>query len=397
MLPVEIKGNIFWVGIIDWDLRDFHGYQTEKGSTYNAYLIKAEKNVLIDTVKADFTDEFINGLKNIIDPTRIDYIVCNHAEMDHTGALPEIMQLVQPEKLICSKSCEEALRAHFHDCDGWPFEIVKEGQAIDIGGKSLRFYGSAMIHWPESMTTYIPEDKVLFSNDIFGQHYATGERFDDEVNPGELYHQAAKYFANIFYPLAAATRKFIGRLEKNELAIDMIAPDHGLIWRKDVTGIIDKYKYWTAGEYEKKAVIVYDTMWESTAMMARAIHDGLNGEGVAAGLYDLRYNHRSDIITEILDARAVLVGCSILNSGILPKMADFLSYMGGLRPANKIGTSFGSYGWKNVITKLLNEKLEEMKIELIDDGLTVQYVPSENDQKNCIEFGRKVRQKILSD
>jgi flavorubredoxin len=391
MKPVEIKKDVYWVGVVDWDLRDFHGYATEKGSTYNAYLVKGEKNALFDTVKADFTEAFIQNLKDVIEPDKIDYIVCNHAEMDHTGALPAVLDIVKPEKLICTRACQDALIKHFHRED-WPYEIIKEGDTIDLGGKTVSFYGSAMIHWPESMVSYIKEDNLLISNDIFGQHWATSERFDDEVDRGELWWQSAKYYANIFLPTSPAVKKFLAKLE---LKFDMIAPDHGLIWRKDIDGIIKSYQSWSGWETKPKVVIIYDTMWGSTAKMARAVAHGLSGDGVSVRLFDLRINHRSDIITEVLDARAVILGSPILNSGILPKMADMLSYMKGLRPMNKLGAAFGSYGWKDTIVKMLNEALEEMKFEIIDPGISVQYVPTEDDLNRCAGLGEKVKKAVL--
>ena len=395
MQPLEIKKDIYWIGAIDWNLRDFHGYSTEKGSTYNAYLIMGEKTVLFDTVKAEFADEFIINLRTLLDGKKLDYIVSNHAEMDHTGALSKVMEVFRPEKLVCTKACQDALNKHYHNND-WPFELIKEGDELDLGNRTVQFFGSAMIHWPESMVSFIKEDRLLISNDIFGQHWATTERFDDEVDQGELGRQSAKYYANIFYPTSPAMKKFLEKLEVKNLEFDMIAPDHGLIWRKDLAGILQKYKSWSGWGSKKKAVVVYDTMWGSTSKMAQAIVNGLAGDGVVVKLFDLRTCHRSDIMTDMLDARAVVLGSSILNSGILPKMADMVTYMKGLRPMNKIGASFGSYGWKNVITKLLNEQMEEMKIELVDEGISVQYVPSDDDLKRCTELGEKIKQAIIT-
>jgi len=395
MQPLEIKKDIYWIGAIDWNLRDFHGYSTEKGSTYNAYLVMGEKTVLFDTVKVEFTDEFIDNLRALLGDKKLDYIVSNHAEMDHSGALSKVMETFQPEKLVCTKACRDALNKHYHNND-WSFELIKEGDELDLGNRTVQFFGSAMIHWPESMVSYIKEDRLLISNDIFGQHWATTERFDDEVDQGELGRQSAKYFANIFFPTSPAMKKFLEKLEAKNLKFDMIAPDHGLIWRKDLAGILQKYKSWSGWGSKKKAVVVYDTMWGSTSKMAQAIVNGLAGDGVVVKLFDLRTCHRSDIMTDMLDARAVVLGSSILNSGILPKMADMVTYMKGLRPMNKIGASFGSYGWKNVITKLLNEQMEEMKIELVDEGISVQYVPSDDDLKRCTELGEKIKQAIIT-
>lgn len=394
-MAVEIKKNIFWVGAVDWNLRDFHGYTTERGSTYNAYLVKAEKTVLFDTVKADYAGSLIRNIREVVDPESIDYIVVNHAEMDHTGAIPDIIDLIKPEKLICTKPCKDALLAHFHRND-WPFEIVKEGDVLDIGGKTIQFFGSAMIHWPESTVSYLKEDKILICNDIFGQHLATSERFDDQVDPGELHYQATKYYANIFLPMSPAIRKFLERLTKQNLRFDMLAPDHGLIWRKDIAGIWKTYSGWAEGITVPKAVIAYDTMWGSTALMAAAIVRGLASDGVSVKSFDLRFSNRSDVMTEVLEARAIILGSSIINGGLLPKMADLLSYMKGLRPANKLGAAFGSYGWSNMPVKLLNGAMEEMKFQPVDEGITTQYVPTEDVLNQCHQLGTKIRTAILA-
>ncbi|MCX6826287.1 MAG: flavodoxin domain-containing protein [candidate division Zixibacteria bacterium] len=394
MKPLEIKNGIYSVGVVDWNLRDFHGYSTEKGTSFNAFLVKGEKTVLFDTVKADFAGQLIKNIKEIIDPINIDYIVVNHAEMDHSGALPVVIELIKPKKLICTKACKDALMAHFHR-DDWPFEIIKEGDILDIGGKTIQFFGSAMIHWPESTVSYLREDKILISNDIFGQHWATSERFDDEVEPGELYYQATKYYANIFMPTSPAVRKFLDKLSKLNLQFDILAPDHGLIWRKNPSEIWKKYGSWAEGETKPKAVIIYDTMWGSTAKMAASVARGLSG-GVVIKLCDLKNTHRSNVITEVLDAKAVILGSSLMNGGLLPRMADMLCYMKGLRPSHKIGAAFGSYGWSNTVVKLLNEAMEEMKFQIIGEGVSTQYVPDEGTLNQCLQLGEQVRESILN-
>ena len=391
MKPIEIKKDVYALSAVDWNLRDFHGYETENGSTYNAYLVKGtDKTVLFDTVKAEFAGEFIAALKSIIDPEKIDYIVSNHSEMDHTGALPKVLEVVKPAKLLTTKRGVDTLQGHFH-LDDWPFEIINKDQPLDLGGKTVRFIASPMLHWPESMVSFIPEDGVLISNDIFGQHWATSERFDDEVSRGELRRQAAKYFANIFYPVSAGMKRFVGKLKSGEMKLEMLAVDHGLIWRKYIPEILDLYEGWSTGQTEHKAVIVFDTMWGSTGMMARAVADGLIEKGVSVKLMDLHHNHRSDVITEILESRAVVVGSPILNKEILPKMADILTYMKGLDPAKgKIAGSFGSYGWSDTITKMINERLDGMNFERVDDGLSINYVPDTAGLKACFDYGVKI-------
>lgn len=393
MKTVEIKDNIYWVGAVDWNLRDFHGYSTEKGSTYNAYLLRDEKTVLFDTVKADLCGHLVDNIKSVCDPQEIDYIVVNHAEMDHTGSLPEILKLAQPKKIICNAKCRETLIAHYHD-DSWPFEIIKEDDTFQTGAHTIQFLDSKMLHWPESMASFIPEKNLLISNDIFGQHWSSSERFDDEVDQGELYWQAAKYFANIFYPFCPAVGKFLTKLEDKNIHPDMLAVDHGLIWRSDVAGIMAAYKRWSSQEAKNKAVVVFDTMWGSTKKMAEAIGKGLAKEDISTHLFDLRFNHRSDVITEILEARAVVVGSSVMNNNLLPKMADMLTYMKGLKPSQKIAAAFGSYGWSNKGVKMLNEALESMKFEIVDEGVASNYVPTPDVLESCEQLGRKIGQAI---
>jgi flavorubredoxin len=394
MRAVELKKNVYWVGAVDWNLRDFHGYSTEKGTSYNAYLVKNEKTVLFDTVKVEFFDDLLTNIKSITDPEKIDYLVVNHAEMDHTGALPKILNIVKPEKLFCTARCKEFLIAQHHQ-EEWPFEIVKEGDSLNIGSKNIRFFDSKMLHWPESMVSYLEEDHILISNDIFGQHWATSERFDDEVDQGELYLQSAKYYANIFYPFSTVAKKFLAKLKENKLKLDMLATDHGLIWRKDVSGILNSYENWSSHQSENKAVVVYATMWGSTRKMAEAVSRGISDENVSVKLLDLGINHRSDVITEILNAKAVVLGSSVLNNGILPVMADFLSYMKGLKPGKKMGAAFGSYGWADKGVKILNEMLEGMKFEIISDGVSAKYVPTDDKLKECREFSVEIAKKIL--
>lgn len=394
MKPVEILKDFWWVGAADWELRDFHGYETEKGSTYNAYLLKgSDKTVLFDTVKAEYADKFIHNLKQVIEPGKIDYIVSNHSEMDHTGALPKVIDLVKPEKLFTTRKGEEVLKGHFHGVE-WPIEIVGKDEALDIGGKTIRFIASPMLHWPESMTSYIPEEGILVSNDIFGQHWATSERFDDEVEQGELYWQAAKYYANIFNGVSNAMARFLDKLDKETNDLKVLAVDHGLIWRKDIAGIMKKYRQWSKQETGSKVVVVYDTMWGSTAKMARSIVSGLVEVGVEVKQCDLRVTHRSDVITEILEAGGVIVGSSVINKGILPKMADFLTYMKGLLPRGRVGATFGSYGWNDGALKALGEFLNDSKMEVIAEAVHSNWVPTHEILTDCFELGKKVGEAV---
>ena len=389
MKPIELAKNVYWVGAIDWITRDFHGYSTNRGTTYNAYLIIDEKVTLIDCVKKQHKSDLLHRIRNIIDPEKIDYIVVNHVEMDHSGSLPDMVELIKPEKVICSKMGHKAILKHFHQSD-WPFHIVTPGEEMSLGEKTLSFLETRMLHWPDSMFTYIKEDEILFSSDAFGQHLATSERFDDEVNQDVLMFECAKYYANILTLYSPLVKKLIAKVQEMNLPIKMIAPDHGVVWRTNPGKILEAYSRWCVHEGRGNALIIYDTMWKSTEMMAKAVADGLQDEGIGYKLIDLQVNHRSDVMTDVLEASAIILGCSTLNNGMLPRMAGFLMYMRGLRPTNKIGAAFGSYGWSGEAVKLMNAAMKEMKFTICHEGQRVQYVPEHPELGECIELGRTV-------
>ena len=393
MQPVELKKGIYNVGVVDWNIRDFHGYSTLKGSTYNAYLVVDDKITLFDTVKKPFVKDLICNLSRLVDPRKIDYLVMNHMEMDHSGAAPEIIDLIQPEKLICSAMGKKTLIDHFHRED-WPFQVVGTGDTISLGARTVQFIETRMLHWPDSMLSYLKEDRLLISSDAFGQHWATSQRFDDEVNMGELLYHAAKYYANILLLYSPLVQKLIANVQKMGLEFDMIAPDHGLIWRSHPDRIIEAYDTWSRQKAADKAVIIYDTMWQATEQMAFAIADGLAQEGVDVKVLNLKISHRSDVITEILDSKAIILGSSTLNNGILPTMADMLCYMKGLRPADKLGFAFGSYGWSGEAVRVMTEALEEMKVKIVDGGIRIKFAPTHDDLKRCAELARKVALEI---
>jgi flavorubredoxin len=393
MQPVEVKKGIYWVGAVDWNIRDFHGYSTLKGSTYNAYLAMDEKITLFDTVKKPFLDDLVCNISRIVDPRKIDYLVVNHVEMDHSGAVPEIIDLVQPEKVFCSAVGKRTMIDHYHRED-WPLEVVETGQTLSLGSKTVQFIETRMLHWPDSMFSYLKEDRLLISSDAFGEHWATSQRFDDEVNMDELLCHAAKYYANILLLYSPLVQKLLANVQKMGLEIDMIAPDHGVVWRTHPGKIIEAYDTWSKQKARDKAVIVYDTMYQATEKMAFAIADGLVQEGIEVKMLNLKLSHRSDVITEILDARAILLGSPTLNNGIMPTVADILCYMKGLRPTDKIGFAFGSYGWSGEAVKLMTQALEEMKVKLVDGGLRVKFTPTHDDFMKCAELGRKVGQEI---
>ncbi|NSW87623.1 MAG: flavodoxin domain-containing protein [Syntrophobacteraceae bacterium] len=392
MQPVEIKKDIYWVGAIDWNIRDFHGYSTPKGTTYNAFLVKDDKITLFDVVKKPFKDDLVQNVKRL-GVEKLDYLVVNHVEMDHSGALPEVIEVLRPERIVCSPAGKKALMDHYHRED-WPFEVVETGQELSLGKRTLQFLETRMLHWPDSMMSYIEEDRLLISSDGFGQHWATSERFDDEVNQEELLAHAAKYYANILLLFSPLVQKLIAKVQELGLQIDMIAPDHGLIWRSDPGRIIQAYNSWSLQESREKALIIYDTMWQSTEKMAFAIAEGLNQEGAAFKLLNLKLNHRSDIMTEVLDAKAIVFGSSTINNGMMPSMADVLCYMKGLRPIGKLGVAFGSYGWSGEAVKHITDVLTEMKFKVLNGGLRVRFAPTPEDLEKCVDLGRQIGKEV---
>jgi flavorubredoxin len=392
MKPVEIAKDIYWVGVVDWNLRDFHGYATPEGTTYNAYLILDEKVTLIDTVKKEFADQLLGQIAQIIDPKKIDQVVSNHTEMDHSGGLPRVMHKIGEDKpLYCSKMGHKNLSLHFRE--KWNYQPVENGGVLPLGKRTLQFLETRMVHWPDSMFSYLKEEALLFSSDGFGQHYAALERFDDQVGEAIMPH-AKKYFANILLLYAPLILQLVDKVIQMGLDIKTICPDHGIIWRQDPLKIIKAYVEWSEQKPCKKAIVVYDTMWQSTQKMAEAIITGLAEMGVEAKPMHLRASHRSDVITEIMDAGAVIVGSPTLNNGLFPTVMDFLTYMKGLKPKKKIAAAFGSYGWSGEAVKLINKELEEMKFEIIDPGLRIQFIPDAQGLETAFQLGRKIGQAL---
>jgi flavorubredoxin len=351
-----------------------------------------EKVALIDTTKKGFVDELIHNISQIVEPRKIDYVISNHTEMDHSGGLPRIMHRIGEDKpLYCSKMGLKNLPRHFRQ--KWNYQPVENGGELSLGKRTLSFMETRMLHWPDSMFTYVKEDRLLFSSDAFGQHYAGPERFDDEIGDAIMPH-AAKYFANILLLYAPLVLKLVEKVQKLGLKLDMICPDHGIMWRQDPGKIINAYVEWSLQKPKRKAVVAYDSMWHSTEKMAEAIVAGLGEEGVDAKPMHLRTCHRSDVIAEVLDAGAVIVGSPTLNNGLFPTVSDLLTYMKGLKPKNKIGAAFGSYGWSGEAVKLINKELEAMKFEVIDPGLRIQYVPDDQGIEASYELGRKIAQAL---
>jgi len=384
MNKIELKPGIYFVGVNDWNLRCFHSYSVSSGATYNAYLIVDEKIALIDTVKADFAQEMIDRISEIIDPADIDYVISNHVEMDHSGALPAIMKLaVKAEVVTSSPSGSKGLKAHYGDI--FKLHEVKAGDSISLGKRTLTFVGTPMLHWPDNMVTYCPEEKILFSNDAFGQHYVSNKHFDDEVDFTQVLKEAQHYYANILMPFASQAKKAVAIVEG--LALDMIAPSHGTIFRSHVADILAAYKRFSEGETEDTALVVFDSMWHSTEAMALSIAEGFDKRGTRVHLFDLKDTPLSDIASELLSARYLVIGSPTLNNGILPNVGALLSYFKGLQPKNKKGFAFGSYGWSGQSTGIINQAMQDFGIELMMDPLKINYVPS---KEQLIEIENKV-------
>lgn len=385
---IEISPKVWWVGGIDWNERLFHGYTTERGITYNAYLIMDEKVTLIDTCKATFSDELVQRISQVVDPAKIDVVITNHVEMDHSGSLPVIHRIAPNATIYASAGAGvNEVRAHF----GIEATPVKSGDTLCIGERTLTFVTTPMVHWPDNMVTYSDVDQILFSNDAFGQHFATTKRFDDENDLCEIFKQAKKYYANIVWPYGMQAHKALEAVKG--LDLKMIAPSHGCIWRSHIDEILEKYEAWTTYQTEEKAVVVFDSMWHSTESMAREICDAFIAEGVSAQLVDVKATHISDIMLYMCDAKYVAVGSPTLNSNMLPTIASFLTYMRGLSPKNeqRIGLAFGSYGWAPLGPKQVYAELENAKFQLPVPVVAQQWIPSE---ENLAELQDTVRKMI---
>lgn len=390
MPATEIMQNVYWVGAVDWNIRYFHGpaYSTHKGTSYNAYLIRDEKTVLVDTVYQPFTEELIKNIEQVCPLTQIDIIVINHIESDHSGAFPEIIKMAPQAEVYCTQKAAEGLNKLYGG--NWQFNIVKTGDKLALGKNTLKFIEAPMLHWPDSMFTYVEEMGLLLPNDAFGQHLASSARFDDGVDQGTLMNEAAKYYANILYPFSALVARKIKEIEQLGLDIKMIAPSHGVIWRKDPGKIVEAYRDWSGGRAKPKVVIVYDTMWGSTEQMAQGILDSLVEQGIECNLFKISVSDRNDIIREILEAKALLVGSPTFNRDYLPSLSAFLDDLRGLKPKSKIGAAFGSFGWGGGSVKGIEEKMQEAGIELVSPGFGVKWAPSEDELAQCKELGVKI-------
>ena len=390
MKPVELAKDIFWIGAVDYNKRNFHGYsRSPRGTTYNSYLVRDEKNVVFDTVDNDYAGTMFCRLAKLMPLDKVDYIVVNHTEKDHAGALCQLVERCKPEKIITSTIGKRFMEAQF-DTTGWPIEVVKSGDKLNIGKRNIIFQETGMLHWPDSMVSYIPEDKLLISNDAFGQNIATSYRYADEHDQGDFVRAIKEYYYNIVLPYSPQVLKTLPIVES--LDIDMIAPDHGLIHRgeKSVKFIVDMYRQMAEQKPQQRAMVIYDTMWHSTEKMAYAVCSGLEEVGVPTRLMSVKSNHHSEIMTELANCGAVIAGSPTHNNTIMPLMASTLTYMKGLRPQNRVGGAFGSFGWSGESAKVLHEMLASMGMDMPADFVKCNWTPRHEALRACVELGKTV-------
>ncbi len=397
MKAVEIKNGIYWVGAIDWAIRDFHGYETPRGTTYNNYLIIDDEITLLDTVKYDFADITIKNIKSVVEPSRIRHIVINHIENDHVTSIDKIMDLTPNATIYMTDKGKKGLD-RFFDTSKWNIKIVKTGDTLNIGKRTLLFIETPMLHWPDSMMTYIKEDKILISQDAFGQHMASAVRFDDEFitceSMAKLDDAVIDYYANILMPFGQLIKNKISEIQKLGLEIDMIAPDHGIIWRANPQKVLQMYLDMAGGKADLSVSIIYDTMWHATEQMTLPIMQGIKDEGVECKVIKLRATPMSIAIKELWKSRGCLIGTPTLNNIMYPTIAEFLTHLRGLRPKNRIAGAFGSYGWGGGAVKEAYEEFKRIGFEIFEPGLQILYKPSFEDETRCYEFGREFAKKV---
>ncbi len=389
-MKVRVKNNVYWVGKTDWELRRFHGaeYSTHRGSTYNSYLIQEEKTALIDTVWAPFAKEYVDNLAEEIDLGKLDYVIANHAEIDHSGALPELMRRIPDTPIYCTANGVKSLKGHYHQ--DWNFQVIKTGDRLSLGAKELIFVEARMLHWPDSMFCYLTGDSILFSNDAFGQHYASEYLFNDLVDQNELFTECLKYYANILTPFSPLVEKKIKEFLSLNLPLDIICTSHGVIWRDNPVQIVEKYMAWANSYKENQITIVYDTMWSGTRVMAENIARGIHQADpeINVKLFNSAKADKNDIIAEIFKSKAVVVGSPTINKGILTSVAGILEEIRGLGFKGKKASAFGCYGWSGESVPLLSESLRKAGFTVVDEGLKVLWNPTEESKQQCTEYGK---------
>ena len=389
----QVKNNVYWVGKVDWELKKFHGdeYSTHKGSTYNSYLIQEGKTVLVDTVWLPFAKEFVENLAKEVDLKKIDYIIANHGEVDHSGALPELMKHIPDTPIYCTENAVKSLKGQYHQ--DWNFKVVKTGDKLDLGnGKELIFVEMRMLHWPDSMAAYMTGDNILFSNDAFGQHYATEMLYNDLVDQGELMTESIKYFANILNPFNPILQKKLQEVLSLNLQIDMIATSHGVIWRENPLQIVEKYVQWSADYQENQITVIYDTMWNGTRELAERIALGiqLQDPSVTVKIFNLSKSDFNDVATEVFRSKAIAVGSPTVGNGLLHSVAGFLHYLKSLKFKKKKAAAFGCYGWSGESVKILNEMLADAGFEIIGEGMRQLWNPDDAAKKAAVELGKTI-------
>jgi flavorubredoxin len=395
-MVVELKDGVYWVGVVDWNIKKFHGheYSTHRGTTYNCYLIVDEKVALVDTVWGPYSQQMIENIQKIIDVKKIDYVIANHAEVDHSGGLPELMKLIPDATVVVSEKGNESIFKHYHE--NWKFRVVKSGESISLGKNNLVFVAAPMLHWPDSMFTYLTGKNILMSNDAFGMHYASSGHFNDEVDMIEVYQEAIKFYANILTPFSDLVIKKIEEFKKLNIPVDIIAPSHGIIWRKDPLQIVNKYYEWATQKNDGSVVIIYDTMWNATEKMAKAISEGLEMEGVKFKLFNMAVSDRNDVLTEVFKTKGIIIGSPTLNNGLLPTIKPILEDLKGLKFKNKAGAAFGSYGWSGENLKLIEENFEKARIKKLQEGIKIKWQPTKEELEKCVEFGRNFAKGLRS-
>ena len=397
MKAVEIREGVFWVGAVDWAVRDFHGYETPRGTTYNNYLIMDEEITLIDTVKYDFAEHTVKNIAGVCDPSRIRHVIINHIENDHVTSLDRIMALTPDATVYISEKGRKGID-RFFDISRWNVKTVRTGDTLTIGKRTLEFIETPMLHWPDSMFTYSGADRILFTQDAFGQHMASSGRFDDEFelsdSAAELDDAVIDYYANILMPFGQLIKAKIAELKTKGFVIEMIAPDHGLIWRKSPEKVLDMYLDMASGKARNSVAIIYDTMWQSTEKMAVPIAEGIRAEGLDCRVLKLRATPMSVAIKEFWKSQGALIGSPTLNNILYPSVAEFLTHLRGLRPKNRIVGAFGSFGWGGGAVKEAYEEFKRMGLATVEPGKQIPYRPSRADEEDCFEFGRNFARQV---
>jgi flavorubredoxin len=387
-----VKNNVYWVGIMDWELESFHGsdYSIHNGSSQNAYLIKEEKTVLIDTVWKPHSTEFIDNLEKEIDLKEIDFIVANHGEIDHSGSLPALMEKIPNTPIYCTANGVKSITGQYHHPE-WNYQVVKTGDSIDIGnGKKLIFVEMTMLHWPDSMATYMTGDNILFSNDAFGQHYAVEELFNDKADQCRLWKEARKYYANILNPFSPLVKKKIEEIQNLNIPIDIIATSHGSIWRDNPMQIVEKYYEWSQSYQEDQITIVYDTMWEGTKQLSHKI-----GEEIAqispdtrVKIYNISKTDKNEIMTEVFNSKAIAVGSPTVGGSVLSSVGGWLEFLKELKFKNKKAAVFGCYGWSGEGTKVLRERLTNAGFAVVEPEVRSLWNPEEEDLSKAEQIAK---------